>query len=175
MVLESVNSSLTIHELTHFGKIGFRIHTHHRNLFTATVAKRWDLSGSSWYRGMRGTLWYKALAYFLPFGDDVLLSAKWRFAGGRPFTEQQYLREYHSWIVPSDGLYNSERFPSYHRLDLRLDRRYYFRNWSMVLYLDVMNVYNRENVWEYSRDDYGVIDQINQFETLPVGGFSIEF
>jgi hypothetical protein len=147
----------------------------HRNLFTATVAKRWDLRGADWYQGMRGRLWYKVLSYFMPFGDDVLLSAKWRYAGGRPYTEQQYLREYHSWIVPADGMYNSERFPSYHRMDLRLDRRYYFRNWSLVLYLDIMNVYNRENVWDYSRDDYGVTDQINQFETLPVGGFSIEF
>ncbi len=33
------------------------------------------------------------------------------------------------------------RFSDYHRLDIRIDGRYYFKNWSLVTYFDIMNVY----------------------------------
>ena len=104
-----------------------------------------------------------------------MLSSRWRFAGGRPYTEPIYLRQYHVWIVPEDTPLNTERFPDYHRLDIRLDRRFYFKNWSLVVYFDVMNVYGRNNIWDYSRDEYGKIENIYQFSTFPVGGFNIEF
>ncbi|MCE5249457.1 TonB-dependent receptor [bacterium] len=147
----------------------------HRNVFTANFAKRWNLTKSEWYQGVKGKIWYKPLAWILPFGDEVLLSAKWRFTGGRPYTDPSYLRDYHEWIVPDDTRYNTERLPDYHRLDIRLDRRYYFNKWSLVVYFDIMNVYGRDNVWDYSRDEYGTVDKVYQFSTMPIGGFSIEF
>jgi hypothetical protein len=104
-----------------------------------------------------------------------LLSAQWRFTGGRPFTEPQYLRGNHVWIIPEDTRYNTYRFPDYHRLDLRLDSRYFFKKWSMVVYIDVMNIYGRKNIWDLSRNEYGKIDNVYQFSTMPVGGFSMDF
>jgi len=70
---------------------------------------------------------------------------------------------------------NTERYPDYHRFDVRLDRRYFFRNWSLVVYFDIMNIYGRDNIWGYSRDEYGDVDKVLQFSTFPVGGFNIEF
>ncbi len=147
----------------------------HRNVFTASASKRWSLTRAGWYRTMRKKLWYKAFAFIIPFGDEVLLSTKWRFTGGRPYTQPVYLRENHTWILPGDSVRNTERYPDYHRFDIRLDRRYFFRNWSLVVYLDIMNVYGRDNIWDYSRDDYGDVDKVLQFSTFPVGGFNIEF
>ncbi len=147
----------------------------HKNVFTTTFAKRWKPSETQWYRDMREKLWYKMFAWILPFGDEVMLSAKWRYAGGRPYTDPTYLRPYHVWIVPEDTTMNDRRFPAYHRLDLRLDRRFYFRNWSLVAYLDIMNVYGRDNIWDYSRDEYGDEEKVYQFQTMPIGGFNIEF
>jgi len=147
----------------------------HRNVFTASAAKRWNLSGVQWYKDMREKTWYKALAWFLPFGDEVLLSMRWRFTGGRPFTEQTYLRQHHTWIVREDTPFNTERFPDYHRFDIRLDRRFYFKNWSLVVYFDFINAYSRKNIWDYVRTEYGDKKNIYQFSTMPVGGFNIEF
>ncbi len=147
----------------------------HRNLFTVSASKRWRPGGTSWYPAMKSKLWYKITAWLLPFGDEVMLSAKWRFAGGRPFTEPLYLRDRHVWIVPENTVYNAARFPDYHRLDIRLDRRFYFNNWSLVAYFDIMNAYGRDNIWDYSRDKYGRVEQVNQFSTMPVGGFNVEF
>ncbi len=70
---------------------------------------------------------------------------------------------------------NTERYPDYHRFDVRLDRRYFYKNWSLVVYFDIMNVYGRDNIWDYSRDEYGDVDKVLQFSTFPVGGFNIEF
>ena len=130
---------------------------------------------TDWYQNMRKKLWYKVFAFLIPFGDEVLLSTKWRFTGGRPYTEPVYFREYHSWILPEDAVQNDKRMPDYHRFDVRLDRRYFYRNWSLIVYLDVMNVYGRKNIWDYSRDEYGDVDKVYQFSTFPVGGFNIEF
>lgn len=147
----------------------------HRNVFTFNWAKRWRPGGSDWYREMKKKTWYKALVWLLPFGDEVLLSTKWRFTGGRPYTKQTYLRNLHSWIVREDTPFNTERFSDYHRLDIRLDRRFYHKNWSLVVYLDIMNFYGRDNIWDYTRDEYGEVETVNQFSTFPVGGVNIEF
>jgi len=147
----------------------------HKNVFTFNTAKRWRLGGKQWYEDLKEKRWYRYLGWLLPFADEVMLSAKWRFTGGRPYTKQAYLRRYHAWIVPENRPFNTERFSDYHRLDLRLDERYYFRNWSLVVYLDIMNVYGRDNIWDYTRNEYGERDEVYQFKTFPVGGFNIEF
>ncbi|MFC1509417.1 TonB-dependent receptor plug domain-containing protein, partial [Candidatus Omnitrophota bacterium] len=147
----------------------------HRNVLTVSGAKRWRLGGSGWYNNLRKKSWYKFAAWLLPFGDEVLLSTKWRFAGGRPYTDPSYLRQYHAWIIPENTQFNSERFPDYHRFDVRLDRKFFFKNWSLIVYFDIMNIYGRDNVWDFSRDEYGEVETVNQFQTMPIGGFNIEF
>ncbi len=56
--------------------------------------------------------------------------------------------------VPINGKVNSERFPTFHQLDLRIDKSWVWRRSKLTLYLDVQNVYNRQNVefWNYSYD-----------------------
>jgi hypothetical protein len=149
----------------------------HRNLFTVSGTKSWRLEDKEWYKKLKENKWYKYSLWFLPwpFGDEVLLSGRWRFAGGRPYTRQMYLREYHTWIESETTPMNTERFSDYHRLDIRLDRKYYRKNWSFSLYIDVMNVYGRKNIWDYSYDEYGKKEKINQFMTLPISGIIVEF
>jgi len=147
----------------------------HRRLCTLSVSKHWRLSGAPWYENMKDKLWYRFFRGFLPFGDEVELSARWRFAGGRPYTRPEYLREYHTWITPADAPLNADRHPDYHRLDIRLDRHYYRKNMSLTVYFDLMNVYGRKNIWGYSYDGNGEVDRVNQFSTIPFVGLSIKF
>jgi outer membrane receptor protein involved in Fe transport len=49
-------------------------------------------------------------------------------------------------IQPILGPRNAERFPPYHRLDLRLTRRFDIGHGTLGVYLDVANVYGRRNV-----------------------------
>lgn len=49
---------------------------------------------------------------------------------------------------------NSERLPTYHQLDVRVDYRFQWGPFEMSAYLDVINVYNAQNVenWLYQYD-----------------------
>ncbi len=38
--------------------------------------------------------------------------------------------------------FNRERLSSFHQLDIRVDKQFYLNNFSLMLYLDVQNVYN---------------------------------
>jgi hypothetical protein len=45
----------------------------------------------------------------------------------------------------------------------------------MVTFIDIMNVYARDNIWMYAYQSDGTIDNIYQFQVFPVGGITIEF
>lgn len=55
---------------------------------------------------------------------------------------------------------NDERLPTYHQIDLRLDRHWYFAQWQLSAYLDLYNAYNRQNAegisynFDYSQKIY---------------------
>lgn len=74
---------------------------------------------------------------------------KWRFVGGAPYTpydiEKSSLKV--AWDLQGRGyfdysMYNTERLKAFHQLDIRIDKSYYFDKWSLMLYVDVQNLYN---------------------------------
>jgi hypothetical protein len=77
------------------------------------------------------------------------IGLKWRFVGGAPYTPYDLDRSslVQAWNVQGQGYldynrYNSERLSNFQQLDLRVDKEYYFRKWSLNLYLDIQNLYN---------------------------------
>jgi outer membrane receptor for ferrienterochelin and colicin len=74
---------------------------------------------------------------------------KWRFLGGTPYTpydlEASSIKA--AWDVTGRALLdygqlNALRLRSFHQLDIRVDKRFYFKKWSLMLYADVQNAYN---------------------------------
>lgn len=77
------------------------------------------------------------------------IGVKWRFVGGAPFTPYDVDRSslIEAWDAKGRGYldydnYNSERLQVFHQLDIRVDKEYYFKKWSLNLYLDIQNLYN---------------------------------
>jgi hypothetical protein len=77
------------------------------------------------------------------------IGIKWRFVGGAPYTPYDVDRSslIEAWDAKGRGyldynVYNSERLEVFHQLDLRVDKEYYFKKWSLNLYLDIQNLYN---------------------------------
>ena len=101
------------------------------------------------------------------------LGAKFRLATGQPTTpwiESGPLRS-----TLDFGRYNAgPRLPTFHALDLRIDRRWSWRGAQLVGYLDIQNVYGRANV---SRVEWNDEFQEPRFDegigTLPSIGLSI--
>ena len=89
------------------------------------------------------------------------------------------------WGVPrSDGEEtvsgprNAERFPPYWRLDLSAERRFQIGGVSLKPYLNIVNVFNRKNVFLYTLDadnDPPLIKGASQFPFLPSIGLRMDW
>ncbi|MGC9512485.1 MAG: TonB-dependent receptor [Fidelibacterota bacterium] len=105
--------------------------------------------------------------------DEFIISVRYRYTGGRPYTKRTYYPELRRWYV-DENHYNTERYPDYQRFDLSLQWKVHFKNAHLTSYLNIQNVFNRENIWEYSYGEDGSIEKILQYQTMPVGGFILE-
>ncbi len=83
----------------------------------------------------------------LPRNWDIGL--KWRFSGGSPYTPVNLDISSRKDVWDTQGLpyldftrFNTERLASFHQLDLRVDKQFFLSRWSLMMYLDVQNVYN---------------------------------
>ncbi len=94
-------------------------------------------------------------SYRLPNGVEV--GARFRWVTGRPRTPLEHLFDRYQADANSylsrRGEFQSTRFPAFHQLDIRIDRNFVFRDWTLNAYLDVQNVYNQRNL-EATFTDY---------------------
>lgn len=107
------------------------------------------------------------------------LGFKFQYASGNPYTPVVGTAIKNGTYYAVDGAYNSSRLPDYHKLDIRIDKKFVFEKWTLTAYLDLWNVYNRENVLSYSSkvDATGVITTTPRldFGILPILGLSAQF
>ncbi|MBI3815332.1 MAG: TonB-dependent receptor [Nitrospinae bacterium] len=102
---------------------------------------------------------------------------KWRYSSGLPYTPVigRYQNNTGRWR-PVYGTLNSDRFPDYHRLDLRVDRHFIFQSYKMSAYLEILNVYNRQNIQAIDYNaDYTKEEKIYQLPLFPFFGIRAEF
>jgi len=109
--------------------------------------------------------------------DKWEFSLRWVFAGGPPYTpldleaSQEINRS-----VYDQARVNESRYPAYHSLNLRADRRFNFSNSNMIVFISIWNAYNRENVASYFWNEVEKKqDKILQWSMLPIFGIEFEF
>lgn len=117
-------------------------------------------------------------------GEHWRVNLAWRYHTGWPTTPLG-LREVLDdegdvEFVPVLGRLNSERLPSYHRLDVRASRRWQLRSLSLDVFVDVQNLYNRKNLagFDFEIDEEeGTLhaDQEDWPGLIPSAGISFEF
>lgn len=122
--------------------------------------------------------WYWWWTNVLPVNGDVItLSTRFRYVSGRPYTSQEWTTdgpEYNlHWQESSD--LNAERYPDYSRWDVRLDNKWYFGGRSIISFLEVQNVLDRQNIAQYVYDDDGERSSVDQFRFFFVGGVRFEW
>jgi hypothetical protein len=104
------------------------------------------------------------------------LSMRWNFAGGVPYTPFDLAQSaaFNKGIINQSRI-NAERYPNYHSLNFRVDRRFHFQHSSIVTYLSLWNVYNRRNVAVYFWNEVeNRLDTLYQWSFLPVFGLEYE-
>lgn len=82
-------------------------------------------------------------------GKNWEVGVKWRYLGGSPYTpydlDKSSIKEAYDAI---GGLYynyaqfNQQRLGSYYQLDIRVDKTYYLKRWSLNFYVDIQNITN---------------------------------
>lgn len=74
---------------------------------------------------------------------------KWRFVGGLPYTpyDLETSANIAAWNANGQPYFdysqlNAERFSAFHQLDIRVDKNFFFDKWSLMVYIDIQNLYN---------------------------------
>ncbi len=79
-------------------------------------------------------------------------------------------------FIPVYGKINSERWPAYHRLDLRADRQFGFRRADVSAYVELINAYDHFNVGGYDYNaDYSQRAPVAQLPALITFGVKARF
>jgi hypothetical protein len=137
------------------------------------------------YQGYDGT-WYNRI-----FDNRVLFSieggykpnSKWEFslrwiyAGGHPYTpfDMEASTAINRGVFDVNHI-NTARYPDYHSLNVRFDRRFHFSGSNLIFYFSIWNVYNRKNVASYYWNEAeNQPDTIYQWGLLPIFGLEYEF
>ena len=111
--------------------------------------------------------------YLFSVQGGYIASRKWEFsaryiyAGGRPYTP---------FGGAEAGILNTESYPAYNTLNLRMDRRFNFKRSNLVLFLDIWNIYNKQNMSSFTWTNDGQIKYIKyQWGLIPIFGLEWEF
>jgi TonB family protein len=94
-------------------------------------------------------------------GGGWELGARLRATSGRPDTPvigSTYDADSGEYL-PVNGKFRSVRTKFYQQVDVRAERTWLFKTWSLGVYLDIQNVYNHENV-EATQYDYRYEDSV---------------
>lgn len=112
------------------------------------------------------------------FTEHWQAGLRFRYGSGRPYTPVAS-----SWYDPGEdrwfpilGIYNSDRYPAYNRLDVRVTRHFQFGAFDLDAYVEILNAYNQKNIIHYMWDErYVSKDALTIFPFLPVVGITARF
>ncbi len=116
--------------------------------YTFSRSERRDLPGEPWRLFDFDQTHILAAAFVYLLGDGWELGGTFRLVSGNPQTpllENGRLNLNGLTVQPINGAINTERSPFFHRLDVRIAKKWDFDDWNLTLYLDVQNVYNATN------------------------------
>jgi opacity protein-like surface antigen len=127
-------------------------------------------------------------SYIFGKKKDLELNIRWNLGSGLPFTPTagfyqgenfqggvttDYTTSNPSTISTLLGQFNSQRLPSYHRLDITVKKQFNLKNKDVIeAVASITNVYNRNNIFYVNRVTG---ETIYQFPFLPSMGVSYKF
>jgi hypothetical protein len=117
-------------------------------------------------------------------GEAWEIGAKLRVLSGLAYTPWNMQASEETYPLTGRGVRDwgrigEERSPAYSRLDIRVEREWFFGGWNAIVYLDLQNLLNRPNTVGYSyTQDPAYPDRLRPIDGvafLPTFGFSVEF
>jgi hypothetical protein len=127
------------------------------------------------------------IIYSWRFSDRWTLSSHFTEASGQPYTQVLGTGEIElpsgiRWNFQEKGELNGVRLPEYERLDVSMARQFDFGGWDMKVYLQIVNLSNHKNVFNYYWTDGtahkrkpGKRKELSMLPILPSLGFDFSF
>jgi len=146
--------------------------------YTLSRSTRQDLPGQEWYlyEFDQTHILDVVAAYELPY--RFRLGGRFRLVSGNPCSpiEGVWMDVDQPGFIGVRGAYNSIRRPAFVQLDLRLDKEFLFKRWSLTIYLEIINVLNRRNPEaEVYNFDYSEMAYVYSLPFIPNLGLQAEF
>ncbi len=146
-----------------------------RHSITCILGYKLENMKNYWFLNNRDWMKYFWWTGVLP-GDETEISAKFKYSSGRPYTAKVYDSVNKEWDVPEDGMFNTERYPDYQRLDIHIKNIWFAGRFNFSTYFEVDNVFDRKNIYLYKyKGEMGTIKKKYMFSRTIFGGFIIEF
>jgi hypothetical protein len=110
-------------------------------------------------------------------GEGWELSGRFTYASGRPYTPPLMPESVvQNRLVYEVARFNAERLPAFHRLDLRVDRKFRWWGRSTSLFAEVQNLYNQQSVIAYEWNQKSrALHGEKQLGIFPTVGINVEF
>lgn len=147
--------------------------------YSYSISKRRDNSSQALYAFEYDRPHIINLIGGLEIGNGWQLGAKFQFASGNPYTPVVGVVKKGGIFYLLDGDVNSARYPEYHKIDIRIDKQFILGGWALTVYLDLWNVYARENIisYSYKADTNGniVLTPKYDFGITPILGITAKF
>lgn len=104
-------------------------------------------------------------------------SASWIWMGGAPYTPIDTVSSSQvNELILDKSRFHGARYPEYNSLNLRIDKRFNFKKSNLIIYLDIWNVFDRNNILDYNWNKYERnIDFKDQLSILPMLGVELKF
>ncbi len=119
--------------------------------YSYAQSQRNDRNGEGWYDSDFNQPHIFNVLFGYQFSKSWSLAARWKYATGLPKDDYIIHADVHydpEFVRYSREIvrHNTKRFPDYQSLNVRLDYRLQVRRVAIVSFLDIMNLYNHENV-----------------------------
>jgi Carboxypeptidase regulatory-like domain/TonB-dependent Receptor Plug Domain len=112
------------------------------------------------------------------------LGVRWQFGSGLPFTQVNGYFKGLTPVSPTDTGFRTEagdtfvsrsdlyggRLPTYHRMDISFERTFLLERADVTLQLGAINVYGRDNIFEYNIFSG---ERVNQLPFIPSAGIKV--
>jgi outer membrane receptor protein involved in Fe transport len=108
-------------------------------------------------------------------------AAKYRLASGLPYTNRTSVEPFPGFgffvqRIRSASDINALRLPNFASLDLRAEKRFDFKQWSLSPYLDIFNLTNHNTVVQPNYEFFSAVPQfLSENKRLPIFGLRVEF
>lgn len=109
------------------------------------------------------------------------IAAKYRIASGLPYTNRTAVRvfpnsQFFTQRVVSEQDINALRLPNFASLDIRAEKRFEFRRFSVAPYIDYFNITNHNSVVQPNYEFFRRTPQfLSENQRLPIFGLRLEF